>query len=104
MKITKRNAPDVFNMALLHMVGQMQSMGQSVTIGDIAAYAQVSKQTAYKYAKELQERRFIYYVLVPYRPEVNKYHIKLTNAAMHSYEACRYIEAYKVVMQSRCTM
>jgi len=71
--------------AIIHMIGQMEDMSQTVKTGDIARFLNVTKPTAQKYLKDLSYSGSIQCMSREYRTNARCFEWKLTARARAYY-------------------
>jgi hypothetical protein len=101
MNFTYRTVPHTYLAAILHMVGQMDDIGQPVTTSDVAHWLRVHKQTAAKYLKQLESEKRLLCKVSPYHHTATIYTWQLSPIVKQNYRLCKYREAYDDFRESR---
>lgn len=101
MKFTMRTAPFQFRNAILHMIGQMQDMQQTVTTSDIAIFCGVSKPTAQKYLRDLWRTGSLNITIREWHKNAKVFEWKLTERSFENYKMHAYIGGYKRMLEMK---
>jgi len=97
----KYNGCLVHRRAILHMIGQyVEVLGEYPHISDIATWMNVSKKTARKHLKKLQDNREIIMWFRPYKNTV-RYNIDLHHDTNAKYRANDYANDYAAYRRER---
>lgn len=87
--------------AIAQVVGELQSLGQTVTTADIAAFLQCSKPTAIKYLKKAQFARKVDMMPRKYRSNAIIYHLELSDSGLTKFNSPDWLAAKQSVYAAR---
>jgi len=104
MKITYRSSPAQFQMALLHMLGQMEDMHMAVTTADVAAWCGVTKQTAKKYLDRLYDNFHLNRFDDPYHTHFTRHLWELSIDPKKRYRNGEFCNAYLMFMEQKWSL
>jgi len=97
----KYNGCLVHRRAILHMIGQyVEVLGEYPHISDIATWMNVSKKTARKHLKKLQDNREIIMWFTPYKNTI-RYNVELSPSVMAHFRADEFVNDYGLYRRER---
>jgi len=101
MKMSMRSTPIAMFQTILHMVGQMEDMSQTVKTSDIARFLNVTKPTAQRYLKDLSYSGSLQCIPRDYRSNARCFEWKLTTRARAYYADNIFKYSYHKFMEQK---